>query len=103
MARACASGRRERAGAVVEGGGEVLDRKQLAEDNRKLAESAGKHCVGDEVTMADVCLVPQVYNANRFKVDMTQYPTITRINASLAELTEFQAAHPDQQPDAVKP
>ncbi|XP_064403388.1 maleylacetoacetate isomerase-like isoform X3 [Halichondria panicea] len=42
-----------------------------------LQKTAGKYCVGDEVTMADVCLVPQVNNAKRFKVEMSVYPTIT--------------------------
>ncbi|KAG0440629.1 hypothetical protein HPB47_016239, partial [Ixodes persulcatus] len=43
-----------------------------------LAKTAGKYCVGDSVTMADACLVPQVYNAKRFKVDLAPYPTIVR-------------------------
>ena len=41
------------------------------------------------------------YNATRFKVDMAPYPTIARVHAALVELPEFQAAHPDKQPDAV--
>lgn len=65
-----------------------------------LLETAGKYCVGDEVTVADLCLVPQVYNANRFKVDMSVYPTIARIELELAKLPEFEKAHPSQQPDA---
>ena len=66
-----------------------------------LATTAGKYCFGDQVTMADCCLVPQVYNANRFKVDMSKFPTISRINATLAELEAFKAAHPSAQPDAA--
>ncbi|XP_038078144.1 maleylacetoacetate isomerase-like [Patiria miniata] len=62
-------------------------------------QSSGKYCVGDEVTMADLCLVPQVYNANRFKVDMSKYPAISRINAALLELDAFKVAHPSKQPD----
>lgn len=65
-----------------------------------LEETAGKYCLGDEVTLADLFLVPQVYNANRFKVDMSQFPNITRINENLSKLEAFQKAHPDQQPDA---
>ncbi|XP_076821961.1 putative maleylacetoacetate isomerase 2 [Clavelina lepadiformis] len=64
-----------------------------------LQKSSGKYCVGDDITMADACLVPQVYNANRFKVDMSKYPNISRIEKSLAEQPAFIKAHPDNQPD----
>uniref|UniRef100_A0A6B2F281 Maleylacetoacetate isomerase n=1 Tax=Bothriechis nigroviridis TaxID=88079 RepID=A0A6B2F281_BOTNI len=64
-----------------------------------LQETAGDYCVGDEVTMADLCLVPQVYNAERFKMDLTPYPTISRINRALLELEAFQSSHPSRQPD----
>ncbi|XP_040189591.1 maleylacetoacetate isomerase isoform X5 [Rana temporaria] len=64
-----------------------------------LQETAGRYCVGDEVTMADLCLVPQVFNADRFKVDMAPYPTISRLNQSLMELEAFQVTHPSRQPD----
>lgn len=64
-----------------------------------LRNTAGKYCVGDEVTMADLCLVPQVANANRFKVDITPYPIISRINKSLMTLDAFQVTHPSRQPD----
>lgn len=64
-----------------------------------LANSAGKYCVGDEVTIADCCLVPQVYNANRFKVDMAAFPVISRVHDALMSLDAFKAAHPSQQPD----
>ncbi|XP_074852819.1 maleylacetoacetate isomerase isoform X1 [Carettochelys insculpta] len=61
--------------------------------------TAGRYCIGDEVSMADLCLVPQVYNAERYKVDLTPYPTITRINKALLELEAFQVSHPCRQPD----
>ncbi|XP_010160745.1 maleylacetoacetate isomerase isoform X2 [Antrostomus carolinensis] len=64
-----------------------------------LQHTAGRYCMGDEVSMADLCLVPQVYNAERFKVDMGPYPTITRINKALLELEAFKVSHPSQQPD----
>ena len=51
--------------------------------------------------MADCCLVPQVYNAKRFGVNMSQFPIISRINNSCMELKAFKEAHPDKQPDAV--
>ncbi|KAJ7395746.1 Maleylacetoacetate isomerase [Pitangus sulphuratus] len=52
-----------------------------------------------QVSMADLCLVPQVANAERFKVDMGPYPTITRINKALLELEAFKVSHPSRQPD----
>ncbi|XP_022360747.1 maleylacetoacetate isomerase isoform X1 [Enhydra lutris kenyoni] len=64
-----------------------------------LRSTAGKYCVGDEVSMADLCLVPQVANAERFKVDLTPYPTISRINKTLLALEAFQVSHPCRQPD----
>ncbi|XP_071972898.1 maleylacetoacetate isomerase isoform X4 [Engystomops pustulosus] len=64
-----------------------------------LQETAGQYCVGDQVTMADLCLVPQVANADRFKVDMTPYPTISRINHALLKLEAFHVSHPSRQPD----
>ncbi|XP_040598631.1 maleylacetoacetate isomerase isoform X3 [Mesocricetus auratus] len=64
-----------------------------------LQSTAGKYCVGDEVSMADVCLVPQVANAERFKVDLSHYPTISRINKALLALEAFQVSHPCRQPD----
>ncbi|KAL8169120.1 UNVERIFIED_CONTAM: Glutathione S-transferase zeta-1 [Gekko kuhli] len=66
---------------------------------RILQETSGRYCVGDEVSMADLCLVPQVYNAERYKVDLAPYPTLRRINKALLELEEFQTSHPSRQPD----
>ncbi len=57
--------------------------------------ATGRFCHGDQVTMADLCLVPQVYNARRWGVDMGAMPVITRIDAALATLPAVQAAHPD--------
>merc|ERR1712020_687439 len=64
-----------------------------------ISKSSGKYCVGDQVTMADCCLVPQVYNANRFKVDMEQFPNINKVIGNLEKMDAFIAAHPDNQPD----
>lgn len=55
---------------------------------------------GDQPTMADLCLVPQVFNAGRFKVDMTKYPTIRRIYDTCMKHPAFDAAQPAKQPDA---
>ncbi|OQV22959.1 putative Maleylacetoacetate isomerase [Hypsibius exemplaris] len=57
-------------------------------------ESSGKYCVGDAITLADVCLVPQVYNAKVAKVDMTAYPTLVKVNDALLELDAFRDTHP---------
>jgi maleylpyruvate isomerase len=60
----------------------------------------GRYSHGDTPTLADCCLVPQVFSAQRFGVDMAPYPTVMRIHAACAELPAFQQAHPGQQPDA---
>eukprot|EP00741_Cyanophora_paradoxa_P004611 tig00000821_g4475.t1 len=65
-----------------------------------LRRTAGVCCVGDALTLADAFLVPQVYNARRWGVEMAPYPTIARLEAALAELPAFKAAHPSAQPDA---
>lgn len=61
----------------------------------------GKFCVGDFPTLADCCLIPQIFNAKRFELDMGPYPTIARIAALCEQHPAFQAAHPAQQKDAV--
>lgn len=68
----------------------------------KLAENHSKHgryCVGDLPTLADVWLIPQLYNANRFSVDLDPFPVITGIAEHCATLDAFAAAHPSKQPD----
>ncbi|KAG0335594.1 Glutathione S-transferase zeta-1, partial [Podila humilis] len=64
-----------------------------------LQKTAGKYCYGDSITLADITLVPQLYNGVRFGVDLTPFPTINRINAALSELDAFKAAHPSKQID----
>ena len=54
-------------------------------------------CQGDAPTMADCCLVPQVVNAQRFKVDLGSYPRIVRIHRTCMEIDAFAKAHPDRQ------
>ncbi|MGF1774238.1 maleylacetoacetate isomerase [Vibrio wakamikoensis] len=68
---------------------------------QKLAPIRGIYCVGYEVSLVDVCLVPQVYNALRFGVDMSAYPNIDEIAGRLNELDAFQRAAPDNQNDAT--
>jgi maleylpyruvate isomerase len=65
-------------------------------------DTAGSFLVGDAPTVADVCLVPQLYNARRFAVDPAAYPTLLRVEAACLALPAFVDSHPDRQPDAVK-
>lgn len=60
----------------------------------------GTNAVSHNITLADTILVPQVYNALRFGVDMTPYPKIQSIWDNLSKLDAFVRAHPDSQPDA---
>ena len=62
--------------------------------------STGAYCDGDVPTIADCCLVPQVYNARRFGVDLAPYPNIVRIEQACLALPAFDAARPENQPDA---
>jgi len=63
-------------------------------------KETGKFCNGDTPGFADITLVPQVANANRFKVDLTPFPTIRRINDECLKLEPFRKAMPQNQPDA---
>ena len=60
----------------------------------------GRYSVGDALTLADAWLVPQVYNAERFEVDLAPYPTVRSIAEHCLSLTAVAAAHPSRQPDA---
>ncbi len=64
-----------------------------------MARDAGTFLGGDAPGLADICLVPQMYNARRLEVDLHAYPTLVRIDAAAAALDPFARAHPD----AVKP
>lgn len=65
--------------------------------------STGRFCDGNAPTIADCCLVPQVYNARRFGLDLSPYPTILRIEDACLALPAFDAARPERQPDAPSP
>lgn len=60
----------------------------------------GQHCFGNSVSLADVCLVPQVYNAKRFNTDLAPYPKLQKVAAYLDTLPAFDRAKPEVQPDA---
>ncbi|RZA32091.1 MAG: maleylacetoacetate isomerase [Lysobacteraceae bacterium] len=74
----------------------------LAALERELARSpaTGRFCHGDTPTMADCCLVPQLYNARRFDCDLSPYPTVAAIAARCEALDAFAQARPEAQPDA---
>jgi len=60
---------------------------------------AGPYCYGGEVTIADICLVPQVNNARRLKVSLDEFPKIVAIDAACLALPAFDRARPENQPD----
>lgn len=66
---------------------------------QKLQRSTGPYLFGDTVTMADLCLVPQVENGNRAGVDIGDYPALASAYAALNDLPAFEKAHPRNQPD----
>ncbi|ENM5747132.1 maleylacetoacetate isomerase [Vibrio mimicus] len=66
----------------------------------KLSQTAGEFSVGNRLSLVDVCLVPQVYNAERFNLDMSCYPTLQRVAETLRALPAFVKAAPENQPDA---
>jgi maleylacetoacetate isomerase len=81
--------------------------KHWIEDGFRAAEallaghpSTGDFCEGEAPTLADCCLIPQIYNARRFGVDMAAYPTLERIETACLALPAFDAARPENQPDA---
>ncbi|KVM84201.1 maleylacetoacetate isomerase [Burkholderia ubonensis] len=78
----------------IEAGFATLEAR-LANDPR-----TGKLCFGDTPTLADICVVPQVFNANRFAIDTSRFPTIQRIYDYAMTLDAFKAAAPGAQPDA---
>lgn len=67
---------------------------------KRIQNTAGEYCFGFDLSMADVCLVPQVYNARRFGVDMQPFPVISRITEHCNKLGAFIDAMPENQPDA---
>ena len=68
---------------------------KLASDSER-----GRFCVGDTPTMADCCLVPQLFPARRFGMDLAPFPTLLAIDAACQALPAFQLAHPARQPDS---
>jgi maleylacetoacetate isomerase len=64
--------------------------------------NTGTYCMGDSPGLVDICLVPQVYNAHRWRASMDPYPTIRRIHEACQALPAFRAAAPEAQQDAAR-
>ena len=60
----------------------------------------GPYAFGNAVTLADICLVPQMYNARRLKVPLDKFPKLVAIDAACLKLPAFDRARPENQPDA---
>lgn len=67
----------------------------------RLHSKDGRHSFGDGVTVVDICLVPQMYNARRFGCDLAPFPTLVAIDAHCRSLAAFRSAEPELQPDAA--
>lgn len=65
-----------------------------------LAGQSGPYCLGASVSLADTCIPPLIYSAERFGCDLSAYPAVLAVHRNLMELPSFQAAHPQIQPDA---
>ena len=65
-----------------------------------LKESSGKFCFKDQISLADLFLIPQVYNAKRFGLEIKKWPKINKINKNCLELEAFKRALPENQKDA---
>lgn len=74
---------------------------RAAEDFAKRSSDDGRFVFGNNATLADVCLVPQAYNARRFDVPLNEFETLVSIVDSCNELPAFEAALPEVQPDAT--
>jgi maleylacetoacetate isomerase len=74
----------------------------LAKLEAELAQTkgTGRYCHGDSPTLADCCLVPQIFNAKRYDSDLTPYPTVTRVFDACMKLDAFDRAQPSKQADA---
>ena len=77
--------------------------KRFADLELMLAKTAGEYSVGDNITMADAVLYPQVYNAiSRYNIDVEHYPILSRIFHSLSKVSSFDVTQPKKQPDAPR-
>jgi maleylpyruvate isomerase len=75
--------------------------QSLEVQTRKYSKTT-RYCFGDALSLADILLVPQMFNARRLEVDLSAFPTLVAISTQLESIAEFAAARPEVQPDAVK-
>lgn len=89
---------------VDDAGRQLWTQRWINDGFRALEAMVARHgrgfAFGEAPTLADCCLIPQVYSAERYHVDLASYPAIRAVAARAAEHPAFQAAHPDRQPDA---
>lgn len=78
----------------------IADGLAKLEADLKRLPNSGRYCHGDSPTMADCCLVPQIFNAQRYKCDTSAYPAAMRIFGECMKLDAFDRAQPSKQPDA---
>ncbi len=79
----------------------VAEGLRALEEKLAFEQKHGEYCLANSPTLADVCLVPQMANARRFKCDLSNYPILTAIDAKCRELKSFVDAAPENQPDAL--
>lgn len=77
--------------------------ERLAEFDVAISKTRGNYCFGNTVTFVDLCLIPQVYNARRFGVDMSLFPHINTVLDNLDKIEALKEAEPERMPDAVPP
>ncbi len=70
---------------------------------QKLIEPKGRYSFGDDLTLADICLVPQLYNAHRWGVDLSPFKRLVEIEQACLMTDAFQKAHPNNQPNSETP
>jgi maleylacetoacetate isomerase len=79
----------------------IADGFRMLEGYLARERRAGRYCYGDMVTIADCCLVPQVFNAQRYECDLGPYPTIVRVFGECMKVDAFSSTQPSGQPDAT--
>jgi maleylpyruvate isomerase len=78
----------------------IIEGFNALECQLKALKHSGVYSYGDQPSLVDVCLIPQIYNAKRFNVDLTAYPQLMKIEAHCNTEAAFMRAHPDQNPGA---
>lgn len=72
----------------------------LSAYEKKIEKNAASYSMGEQLSAADLFLIPQLYNAHRFKADLSKFPHISKVEQKCLILEAFQKAHPDAQPDS---